>query len=547
MPNSLSEISTRYLNYLAARFPVMCASDEFHFVPRAAEANRYYGRLEDFDAGALEECVAALSEFRDEFESFHSVTEATLEEVIDLELLKASVSGVLQEFARTRSWRHNPLLYLKVAFIGLDHALTKPSESPQERLERSRSRLGAIPRLLRQGMENLGEVPQTYHLASLHMAEDCERFLFEVGHVVSHREGGLIPGLEKARFALRRFSDYLLSITPAADEEFRAPPVEIILKDQFRSLKTLPEVFEIAGAEWRECLGQLKELGKQIDGRKSWQEIYHTYMPEEVGDLDTLSLYRQEMESLKGFFEGRGFGEMNTPGLPEIRPTPTYLQSVRSSASFSAAFTKDDREKDLFYISTQLPERRSEESSELLRNRLHREYRFLTAHETFPGHFLLDSTRRRLANPIRAQIESPLFYEGWAYYVESLLTEYGYVKNPVEYLVDWKRRLWRAARCRIDVGLNTGLLSMEGAMELLTEAGFSREEAKHQIDRFRLNPGYQLCYSLGRHEIVRLAKIYGERMGREQFHRNLLTGGEIPFHLVEKRLEESLVDVCRIK
>jgi len=73
-------------------------------------------------------------------------------------------------------------------------------------------------------------------------------------------------------------------------------------------------------------------------------------------------------------------------------------------------------------------------------------------------------------------------------------------------------------------------------MDLLTAAGFSREEAGNQIDRFRLNPGYQLCYSLGRYEIIRLREKYGNRLGRDRFHREILKGGELPFHLIEKRL-----------
>jgi uncharacterized protein (DUF885 family) len=159
-----------------------------------------------------------------------------------------------------------------------------------------------------------------------------------------------------------------------------------------------------------------------------------------------------------------------------------------------------------------------------------------SAHETFPGHHLLDFTRRNLKNSIRAQIESPLFYEGWAYYVESLLSEYGYVSQPLDRLVDHKRRLWRAARCQIDTGLAGGLLKEDQAMKLLASAAFSREEARNQLDRFRLNPGYQLCYSLGRYEFTHLRKTYGSRLGRDVFHREILQGGELPFHLLEKRL-----------
>jgi uncharacterized protein (DUF885 family) len=141
-----------------------------------------------------------------------------------------------------------------------------------------------------------------------------------------------------------------------------------------------------------------------------------------------------------------------------------------------------------------------------------------------------------LPNCIRAQIESPLFYEGWAYYVESLLAEYGYVHHPLDHLVDFKRRLWRAARCQIDVGLSAGFLSRNDALELLTSAGFSQEEAMNQINRFRLNPGYQLCYSVGRHGFARLRQKHGTRLERDRFHRELLNGGELPFHLIDKRL-----------
>ena len=41
------QLALRYFNDLAGRFPVMCASDEFHFLPRAEAAAGYYDRLDD--------------------------------------------------------------------------------------------------------------------------------------------------------------------------------------------------------------------------------------------------------------------------------------------------------------------------------------------------------------------------------------------------------------------------------------------------------------------------------------------------------------------
>jgi hypothetical protein len=392
--------------------------------------------------------------------------------------------------------------------------------------------------LLQQAIDNIGSVPRTYHQAALTMLSDCKNYLTEVNMNFANAScGNLAEGLQEAWSALDAFGKFLRALSPAPDQQFVVSALEATLKDHFLSARSLPEVFQIAVEEWQENLEQLERLQANIDPRKSWSELYHGYCPSDIEKTDTISLYQSEMERLACFFREHGFGGVDLSSPLEICETPTYLRSVRGSASFSAAFSPDVREKDCFYITTRLPQERDQEAGDLLKKRLHREYKFLAAHETFPGHHLLDSVRRRLENPIRRQIESPLFYEGWAYYAESLLAEYGYVNSPIEYLVDCKRRLWRAARCQIDVGLTTGIITKEDAIRLLTTAGFSPEEANNQVDLFRLNPGYQLCYSLGRYEIMKLRETYGIRMGRDQFHRQLLEGGELPFHLIEKRFK----------
>jgi uncharacterized protein (DUF885 family) len=106
----------------------------------------------------------------------------------------------------------------------------------------------------------------------------------------------------------------------------------------------------------------------------------------------------------------------------------------------------------------------------------------------------------------------------------------------MDLLVDYKRRLWRSARCQVDVGLATGRINTTDARILLETCGFSVDEAHRQIDRFRLNPGYQLCYSHGSHEFEQLRSFSGNFANETDFHAFLLEGGELPFHLIRKRL-----------
>jgi uncharacterized protein (DUF885 family) len=533
------QLALRYFNDLAGRFPVMCASDEFHFLPRAQAASEYYDRLDDLGVITINEYVEQLRSFSQELDLL-TAGEKDLETLIDLDLLKANIAGILIELEQNKSWRHNPLLYLKIAFVGIDHALTKPATDARERIHRTLKRISAIPKLLNQAVDNINGVPETYHQAARAMLHDGKQYFVKtVDEFCKQYPDFFSEGFQKALTALNDFDKYLKNIPPVPDHRFEIPSLEASLKDHFLSVLSVDEVFQIAVDEWQENLNQLEKLQSKIDPRQSWQDLYHDFCPD-LAEMDTFALYRRETELLRQFFRNHGFREEDLCAPLEITATPYYLRSVRSAASFGAAFSSDAREKSFFYITTRLPQNESRgHEDDLLKKRLHREYKFLTAHETIPGHHLLDSIRRSLENPVRRQIESPLFYEGWAYYAESLLTEIGYVQNPMEYLVDYKRRLWRSARCQIDVGLHAGFLTLADAVELLTTAGFSREEAQRQIYRFQLNPGYQLCYSLGRYEIMRLKKAYENQMGSEQFHAFLLEGGELPFHWIEKKISGS--------
>ena len=87
------------------------------------------------------------------------------------------------------------------------------------------------------------------------------------------------------------------------------------------------------------------------------------------------------------------------------------------------------------------------------------------------------------------------------------------------------------------VGLTAGLMDLEEARQLLMSSGFSEGEAASQIRRFQLNPGYQLCYSLGLHEILKLKRNYGTLLGNDRFHQLLLNGGELPFSLIELNMK----------
>ena len=112
------EFAEGYFDYLAEHFPVMCASDEFHFLPRAENAVKHYDKLDNLDADAISETTDTLISLQKGLPAMRGQDD-DLEKQLDIDLLHANISGFLIEFMQNRSWQYNPILYLKVAFIGL--------------------------------------------------------------------------------------------------------------------------------------------------------------------------------------------------------------------------------------------------------------------------------------------------------------------------------------------------------------------------------------------------------------------------------------------
>jgi len=539
--NEIGKIAQEYFALLARAFPVMCASDEFHFLPRVQEAVKFLDRMDDLSQEAIGVVVASVRDLQNQLGKQRAAQD--FEEEIDRQFLLHNMAGVLIEFEEVQSWRHNPLIYLKVGCIGLDHAVNKPAADGQERFDRTAERLAGLNGLLRQAGKNLRTIPGPYYRAAVAMVEDAQEYLEELLREVkrdSHRRQ-LVRACSEAQHALAAFTQRLREIGPTPAATVQSISVEELVQRHFGSSRTLEEIFAVAEKEWQDSQKEMDRLRRSIDPGQDWQQLYENYLPGTGEELDLFRLYGDEIESLRNLCRNLKLLDGHLDQEVVLSETPTYLRSVRSGASYSAPLTIDPREQACFYITAGNPAGNSQ-MEVLRRQRLHREFRFLSAHETYPGHHLLDSIRRQLENPVRRQIESPLFYEGWAYYAESILAESGHVKDELELLVDCKRRLWRAARCLIDSGLALQRFTTEKAADLLVSVGFAADEAIAQVERFRLNPGYQLCYSLGKYEIVELRQRFLPTFGWQRFHRLLLEGGEIPFDLAAWRFENLAED-----
>lgn len=165
-------------------------------------------------------------------------------------------------------------------------------------------------------------------------------------------------------------------------------------------------------------------------------------------------------------------------------------------------------------------------------------------HETYGGHHVQGLYQMHNPRVLRQRQGTPMFSEGWGLYNEQLFQETGFFPNERVHLRQLHLRLWRNARVIYDVGLQTGRMTREDAITLMTDkVGFLRWAAEAEVDSAIGRPAYFIGYFLGMMEILKMRDEYralrGDAFTLREFHDRLLSIGSMPPALVREVLLRS--------
>jgi len=527
---SLPSVAKDYFEYMGRHFPQQCASDEFYFLPRAEAAIQYLSTLDDLDPEKLKDHMRYIK---------HLLVEIALGQKDDFEaetdrlFLRQSMKSFIREFEEARVWQKDPTLYVKISLFATARALLHDGRHPDGSRAGLLMILRRIPAFLSRAAQNL-EAPSEVSLeVASNMTRDAIHFHEQdIPDFIYKKIAGYRELLVKNREVLEAWSGYekhLRCLTPGNGFAVGDEHLGDILSVCLSYPKSPEDILKIAQVGFRETKEKLKTLMKIAENRGLKGRLNHDHLKPITSPDGVVELYRRQVADLRRFFYTHDAITFPAGEAVAVLQTPAYLQSLRATASYTAPLTGDSPGQGVFYVTP------GKEDLELIAS--HGPY--LSAHETYPGHHLLDHLRIHHPNPIRRQIESPLFYEGWACYGEQLLDDLGYIENPRQRIIGLKRQLWRELRAQLDIKLQTGKISRGQAAKEIEALGYAPPRAKRQVRRFCLTPGYQLCYFMGMHEILTLRRKFSSRCGMKRFHDILLDGGEIPFNLVERKFKET--------
>jgi uncharacterized protein (DUF885 family) len=505
---SLDSIAHQIFDQLARQFPVCMASDEFHFFPQARSDHCDWSRWDDFSVDTIREVTCRLSEWDQRLQDYE-MKKPALDDAIDAGILRHIIRTIDEQLKDVTTHQSQPTFYLTILGIGLAEAVDAGPPALNERTK-------GVPEFIDQATGNLRKIPRIFRDMGLEMLQGFKPWFRSLN----------LPGslLSKAMESLQRFNDHLHHIPTC--EEF-LPPVELFEQIAFHHMDCRLNMDEIStqlDQEISETRGVLEKYVEEISPGRSWQEVIRRLPLPDCPQGGAKKLYQSTISDLAGHCVAKG---LVAPDLVvhcpvSVEYVPDHLLPVRSNAAFSMPPGHPPQGGTFFIM------------KEDYGKRVPSDWRLLTAHETFPGHHLLDTSRWNSDRPVRRHIEFPIYYEGWACFSEELLFDTGFFTDQIDHMLLAKRRFWRAMRGRVDIDIHTRKRNLKQAVHFLCEHGMPQDRAAGMVRRYILKPGYQLAYTIGRRKFRRL---YEKSRDPVSFAHRVLSQGEIGFDHLEKVLE----------
>lgn len=513
----VDRIASRIFGIIADCFPIAAASDEFGHFPQVVNPRTRWDSWDRFTrdgvreaAGMLQAEAAAMRQLSTREDVDGKMDAETL---VDVSLVLDSVETLVEQLTSVRAWENQPTWQLTVVCVGLAEALA--SEDP----EAPRRRAAGLAEFIDRSAAALTNVPALFRDLGMEMVMGTRGFL-----------AGLqskLPELAAAHPALDRLEAALNRMPLRSRYRLDRDLFEQVVRSHFQLHIDCRELEDLLDQEIREMWGLLEEIAGIPLTAAGLENAVRRLPRPSARKSGLLGLYEAEVDRLARhcMAEKLVSKELVVQCPVRVEPVPSYLAPIRAASSYSIPARHPPTGGVFYVINADRPAERHKGYQ--------REYRMLVAHETYPGHHLLDVHRWSLPKPVRRVVEHPLFYEGWACFAEEVIRRTGYLHTPQDRLLLARRRLWRAIRGKVDLGLQTGRLDLPSAASRLAETGMNVDDARSAVRKYPLNPGYQSCYTAGIRGFLDLYARYG-KTDLPSFVATVLGQGEIGFENLER-------------
>lgn len=521
----MTAIADLYRSYLDLRW---------HFDPAAATGagvSTHDDRLGDFSPDRMREHLAGFKALAGAVED---VEVEDVEEEIDRTAFLDEVRVTVFRFERERPHLHDPSFWLSHLYGAFQSLLRRRNEAPRDRARALLSRLQAAPGFLGHARDTIVEPPQVFLDTATAMAAAGPALFEAVAEAIRQADptaSAVVDDAQaEAEAAVARFGLALRGDLRAHHDDLSFA----IGEEQFnRRLHhehalqaTAPELYRYGMHLTMEVARDVERIAREIDPSVSWRTVIERLRLSSPVGPDLHGAFQDATERAVTFLAARDLVTFPAGEL-EIVETPSFLRPIIPFAAYSqpSVFGADPIGR--LYVTTPANGQASGSRHEIP---------VTAVHEAWPGHHLQKLTARGASSDIRRITWSPVTVEGWALYAEELMAEQGFFASAEERLFHRLHLLWRALRIVLDVGLHTRGMTPDQAVDMLVDVvAMDRGHARAEVSRYCAWPTYQLCYAVGRRELLHLREAWREAAGPSaplrQFHDAVLAYGGLPVSL----------------
>jgi len=499
----------------------------------------YDDRLGRFSPAALRPHLAAMKSVAGALEDANT---DNLDEEIDRTALLNHARTTLRRYERERPQRRNPEFWLSHLLGGLHTLLIRNDRTPEARARAVLGRLEDIPGFLDDAREALAEPVRVFVDTAVHVNAAGLELIRSIPAAVTawapEQAERLAAAAGAAEAGLAAFGRDLDRWQGDASDAFAIGEDEFEFRLHFEHAlrDTAPQLWRYGERLVEEVEADLAARAGRFQGGGGWADVVERLRADHPSADTLVAAYAREMARARDFVAQRGLAEI--PAAPlDVVPTPPFMRPLVPFAAYDSPGAYSDDRTGWFYVTVPDPALPPAEQERILRDHCRHELAATALHEGYPGHHLHLVHARNHPSHTRRNLWTPLTVEGWALYCEDMMGEEGFYVSEEERLFQRVHLLWRAVRVVLDVGLHTRGMTFDGAVDMLTSRlHIQRPTAEAEVRRYCAWPGYQLCYAVGRREVLRLRDDFrvqqGEAFTLRRFHDALLRYGGLPVTLI---------------
>jgi uncharacterized protein (DUF885 family) len=561
-PQRFARTATTALDVLLEQDPVQASWLGDH---------RYDDRLTDWSAAAVTSHLADLGEAIGSLDDIDD-TGLDIEDVVDLELLRARLTARQWSIAELAEHTWNPLVHLPGdAIYGL---VARPAADPVQRARDLAARLTAVPESLAVARQLLSRMPQVHVETAVVQTRGAIALLGDEVDELLRRAPDAQRDVDEARTvaadALEQHARWLADQTASADGDPRlgerrfaaalwstlgteASPDALLTHAESHLMELEDRIAELAA-------GLAPRLGVNVSsaepGRLVRAVLDAVADAAPVTDADVLQRCRGHLGSMTSLVQAEQLvsvpaGLVDAVRVIEMPPVRRGVAVAYCDAPGALEADGPTGPPSTFFAVSPTPD---DWSHERVRS-FYREYndhmlRNLTVHEAMPGHVLQLAHSRtfRGSTPVRAALWSGTFVEGWAVYAEQLVADVVEEQAPDDVAAMCLRlqQLKMQLRCTInavlDVRVHTRGMTEAEAMDLMMLRGHQEDgEAAGKWRRALLSHAQLSTYFVGYGEVSALVAEVGRarpQLSRREVHDAVLAHGS-----PSPRLMRTLLDL----